>query len=131
VLPTPFLDLSGSVDTKGERGLLGMTFDPEFAANRRFYVNYIDKVTLNTVVATYEASAAQPNLADATSGQTVITIEQPPASTTTKLAGLASVQARPEISTSVPATVDLPMTPRTAHRTSTTISENAARRCIS
>ena len=65
VLPTPFLDLSGSVDTTGERGLLGMAFDPDFAVNRRFYINYIDKTTLNTVVATYQASAAQPNLTDA------------------------------------------------------------------
>jgi glucose/arabinose dehydrogenase len=76
VLPTPFLDLSGSVDTRGERGLLGMTFDPNFGDNRRFYVNYIDKTTLNTVVATYQASTAQPNVADATSSQTVITIAQ-------------------------------------------------------
>ena len=30
VLPTPFLNLSASVDTTGERGLLGMTFDPGF-----------------------------------------------------------------------------------------------------
>ena len=63
VLPTPFLNLS--VDTSGERGLLGMAFDPNFATNRRFYVDYIDKTTLNTVVATYQASATQPNLADA------------------------------------------------------------------
>ncbi len=77
VLPTPFLNLSSSVDTSGERGLLGMAFDPNFATNRRFYVDYIDKTTLNTVVATYEASAAQPNIADAASGQTVLTVAQP------------------------------------------------------
>lgn len=77
VLPTPFLDLSNSVNTSGERGLLGMAFDPGFTDNRRFYVNYIDKTTLDTVVATYQASTAQPNLADATSRQTVITIAQP------------------------------------------------------
>lgn len=65
VLPTPFLNLSSSVDTSGERGLLGMAFDPNFATTQRFYVDYIDKTTLNTVVATYQASAAQPNIADA------------------------------------------------------------------
>ena len=53
VLPTPFLDLSNSVNTSGERGLLGMAFDPDFTDNRRFYVDYIDKTTLDTVVATY------------------------------------------------------------------------------
>jgi glucose/arabinose dehydrogenase len=77
VLPTPFLDLSKSVDTSGERGLLGMAFDPNFATNGRFYVDYIDKTTLNTVVATYRAGASTPNLADSSSGQTVLTVAQP------------------------------------------------------
>lgn len=77
VQPTPFLDLSKSVDTSGERGLLGMAFDPNFATNRRFYVDYIDKSTLNTVVATYQANASKPNIADAASGQTVLTVTQP------------------------------------------------------
>ena len=57
VLPAPFLDISGSVDAAGERGLLGMAFDPGFATNRRFYVDYIDKTTLNTVVDTPIRSA--------------------------------------------------------------------------
>jgi glucose/arabinose dehydrogenase len=77
VLPTPFLDLSAKVDTTGERGLLGMTFDPGFETNRRFYVDYIDKTTLNTVVATYQASASQPNVADTSTAQTVLTVAQP------------------------------------------------------
>jgi glucose/arabinose dehydrogenase len=77
VQPTPFLDLSGSVNTEGERGLLGMAFDPNFASNRRFYVDYIDKTSLNTVVATYQVSATQPNVADIASRQTVLTVQQP------------------------------------------------------
>jgi glucose/arabinose dehydrogenase len=77
VLPTPFLDLSGSVNTQGERGLLGMAFDPNFASNGRFYVDYIDRTSLNTVVATYQVNAAQPNVADAASRQTVLTVAQP------------------------------------------------------
>ena len=77
ILPSPFLDLSEKVDTRGERGLLGMTFDPGFETNRRFYVDYIDKTTLNTVVATYQASAAQPNVADTSTAQTVLTVAQP------------------------------------------------------
>src|SRR5688500_11762029 len=68
VLPTPFLDLSDSVNTEGERGLLGMAFDPNFASNGRFYVDYIDRNSLNTVVATYQVNIAQPNVADASSG---------------------------------------------------------------
>ena len=54
-----------------------MAFDPGFATNRRFYVDYIDKTTLNTVVATYQASASQPNIADPATAQTVLTVAQP------------------------------------------------------
>jgi glucose/arabinose dehydrogenase len=35
-----FLDLSGSVATVGEGGLLGMAFHPDFGANVQFYVDY-------------------------------------------------------------------------------------------
>ena len=35
-LPTPFLDVSDSVNAAGERGLLGLAFDPGYATNRRF-----------------------------------------------------------------------------------------------
>ena len=38
LLPTPFLTLS--VDSSGERGLLGVAFDPNFAANNFVYVYY-------------------------------------------------------------------------------------------
>src|SRR5512139_1310215 len=37
---TVFLDLSAEITTDGtEQGLLGLAFDPDFATNRRFYVN--------------------------------------------------------------------------------------------
>lgn len=54
-----------------------MAFDPNFATNRRFYVNYIDKTTLNTVVETYQADASRPNIANPASAQTILTVEQP------------------------------------------------------
>ena len=38
LLPTPFFSLS--VDANGERGLLGVAFDPNFAANNFVYVYY-------------------------------------------------------------------------------------------
>ena len=37
---TPFLDVSGRISSGGERGLLGLAFHPQFATNRRFFVNY-------------------------------------------------------------------------------------------
>ena len=38
LLPTPFLTLT--VSSVGERGLLGVAFDPDFATNRFVYVYY-------------------------------------------------------------------------------------------
>ena len=73
---TPFLDLSAQVATEGERGLLGLAFDPNFASNGRFYVNYVDKATLNTVVARYQVSA-DGTVANVSSAQTIISIAQP------------------------------------------------------
>jgi len=76
LLPTPFLDLTGDIDDGGERGLLGLAFDPNSAANGRFYVNYIDDTTLDTVIARYQVSG-NPNIADAASAQTILTVDQP------------------------------------------------------
>lgn len=70
-----WLDISTQVDSAGERGLLGLAFDPGFASNGRFYVDYIDKTTLNTVVASYTVNASGAvNLASA---RTIITVAQP------------------------------------------------------
>lgn len=84
VQPTPLLNISGSVNTDGERGLLGMAFDPNFAnpdpmapGYRTFYVNYIDRTSLSTVVASYQISASDANRADAASAKTLITVLQP------------------------------------------------------
>ena len=40
LLPTPFLDISNKVNSDGERGLLGVAFDPNFSANQYVYVYY-------------------------------------------------------------------------------------------
>jgi glucose/arabinose dehydrogenase len=95
VLSTPFLNLSGSVSTEGERGLVGMAFDPNFASNHRFYVNYIDKTSRDTVVATYEVDPARPNVADAASRQTIITIDQPEGSSSHKAGWMGFRQGEP------------------------------------
>lgn len=36
----PFLDIAARVDAGGERGLLGLAFHPDYAANGRFFVNF-------------------------------------------------------------------------------------------
>src|SRR5688572_13187794 len=35
-----FLDISSKVDASGERGLLALTFDPDFSTNRYVYLHY-------------------------------------------------------------------------------------------
>jgi hypothetical protein len=61
--PTVFLDLSAKVLFGGERGLLGLTFHPQFSSNRRFFVDYTQKPDGATVIAEYRASATDPNVA--------------------------------------------------------------------
>jgi glucose/arabinose dehydrogenase len=59
----PFLDLSGSISSGGERGLLGLAFPPDYAASGRFYVNFTDAAG-NTVVARFTRSAANARVAN-------------------------------------------------------------------
>jgi glucose/arabinose dehydrogenase len=59
----PFLDLSGSISTGGERGLLGLAFPADYGASGRFYVNFTDPAG-NTVVARFRRSAGNALVAD-------------------------------------------------------------------
>ena len=42
LVSTPFLDITSRVNFIGERGMLGMAFDPGYATNGRFFVYYVD-----------------------------------------------------------------------------------------
>jgi glucose/arabinose dehydrogenase len=42
VRATPFLDIRSIVQSGGEEGLLSVAFDPDYATNHRFYVDYTD-----------------------------------------------------------------------------------------
>jgi glucose/arabinose dehydrogenase len=42
LLPTPFLDIGNRVNNTGERGMLSMAFDPQYATNGILYVYYTD-----------------------------------------------------------------------------------------
>jgi len=70
-----FLDLSPAVSTESERGLLGVAFHPQYAANGRFFVNYTDRQG-DTVIAEFRVSS-DPNRADPTSERVILTIAQP------------------------------------------------------
>jgi glucose/arabinose dehydrogenase len=75
LLPTPFLDLSGRISSGGERGLLGLAFHPQYAANRRFVVYYTNP-SGDTRVSVFQASS-NPDLADAASEQVILAVTQP------------------------------------------------------
>jgi glucose/arabinose dehydrogenase len=75
-LPMPFLDITPLVSCCGERGLLGIAFHPRYAENGLFFMNYTNTGG-NTVVARYRVSAADPNVANPSTGVTLLTIAQP------------------------------------------------------
>jgi glucose/arabinose dehydrogenase len=75
--PTPFLDITPQVPNIGlEYGLLGLVFDPGFASNGYFYISYAPQVgTLyDYAVVRYQVSAANPNVANAASAQTILRV---------------------------------------------------------
>jgi glucose/arabinose dehydrogenase len=61
VLATPFLNLSSQVDSSGERGLLGLAFDPNFASNGLFYVD-VSNASGNTEIRRYHVDSGTPKL---------------------------------------------------------------------
>src|SRR5438045_3309424 len=69
---------SGHNQPDGERGLLGLAFDPNYASSGLFYVYLID-TSGNTEIRSYHVST-NPNVADAASATPIITIPQPAAS---------------------------------------------------
>lgn len=75
-LPIPFLDISPLITSGGEQGLLGLAFHPDYSSNGYFYVNYTD-TDGDTVVARYNVSTGDNNIADPNSALTVITFDQP------------------------------------------------------
>lgn len=77
-----YLDIRSLVNNAGERGLVGLAFDPNFATNGRLFVDYIDNSTnRNTVVAMYTAASASAGSVDPTTAKTILTVEQPAGST--------------------------------------------------
>jgi glucose/arabinose dehydrogenase len=81
VLATPFLNLSGQINADGERGLLGLAFDPDFANNGFFYINVSNPSSapsnpLDTEIRRYHVDPATPNVADPASATLILTIDQ-------------------------------------------------------
>ncbi|TKS58105.1 MAG: hypothetical protein EWM72_03219 [Nitrospira sp.] len=76
LLATPFLDIAGLITSGGEEGLLGMAFDPNYGANGRVYVFYTN-TNGDEVIARYQRSLVNPNLADPSTATILQTVPHP------------------------------------------------------
>ena len=77
---TPYLDISSKIVFSGEQGLLGMAFDPNYATNGHFYLNYIAPGGSFGAGVTHIAEftvSADPNVANPASERTILTFDQP------------------------------------------------------
>ena len=75
VLAEPFLDISSSVSTGSEQGLLGLAFHPDYKTNGYFYIDYTDTQG-DTQIVRYSVSG-DPNAADPASAVTLFSVDQP------------------------------------------------------
>ena len=77
----PFLDITEIVEAGGsEQGLLSVAFHPDYVENGEFFVGYTAKEgegAGNNTIARYRVSGDDPNLADASSGEVLISVEDP------------------------------------------------------
>ncbi len=75
LLPTPFLDLTGTgtVLFGGEAGLLGLAFHPNYASNGQFFVYHNGFPAHSAYVRRFTVSTTNPDVADLASGVTLLT----------------------------------------------------------
>ena len=72
------LDISSKVLSGGEQGLIGLAFDPQFADNHHFYVNYTAIPSGMTVIARFTADlGGRLPQADPASEEVIIEQDQP------------------------------------------------------
>lgn len=76
LLSRPFLNVVGLISNGGEQGLLGLAFDPNYAKNGRFYINYTDS-SGTTVIARYLVDPTDPDVALQTVDKVLLRILQP------------------------------------------------------
>ena len=79
LLPGNFLDLQSIVNYDGqEQGLLGIAFSPNYATDRKFYVNYTqDEGNRETHISEFTTMASDPNTADPNSERVLLVVNQP------------------------------------------------------
>jgi glucose/arabinose dehydrogenase len=82
-VPTVFLDITAKVLLGSEQGLIGLAFHPDYTTNGRFFVHYTSRGAPPTVMATdnviaeYQVSGGNPNVADAATERVFLVIPNP------------------------------------------------------
>src|SRR5690606_2136265 len=77
VIPEPFLDISGTVGTRGsEQGLLSIAFPPDFADSGHVYVSYTARDD-SSVLARWQVDPDNPDRALPGSGVEIFRLSQP------------------------------------------------------
>ncbi len=76
---TLFLNLTSLVVSGNEQGLLGLAFSPDYATDRRFFVNYTARGDGASNIVEYQASTGNPDVADPGSARLILRIPQPQA----------------------------------------------------
>ena len=74
-LTRPFLDVRGQIDAGGERGLLSVAFDPNYATSGRFFVYFTNK-SGDIRVVRYTVSS-DPDSADEATADTTLKVAHP------------------------------------------------------
>ena len=78
VLPVPFLDIRSQVGMKQEGGLLSVAFHPKYASNGQFFISYTDADSpVHSILARYEVSQTDHNLAEPTSAKILLKFRRP------------------------------------------------------
>lgn len=74
-----FIDLADrmAVEKDFEEGLIGFTFHPDYAKNRKFYLVYSKQGPKRSVVSEFQTSAEDPSTADPSSERVLMQILQP------------------------------------------------------
>lgn len=73
----PFLNITDRVLSGGERGLLGLAFPSDYLSEGWFYVNYTSRPSGHTRISRFRVNASNPNQADSSSEEVLLTIYQP------------------------------------------------------
>lgn len=77
VLPTPFLDLTGSVNFAGEQGLLGIAFSPNYATDGFVFLQLNEKGTGATRIVRYSRDPIDPLKANPQSLKNIFMLPKP------------------------------------------------------